>query len=90
MNDERCGICLQPPQGRRAIVERCAHIFCYGCISEFMYAPSDNVNSAHKRCPVATCGKPFCEFSEIDEEGETIQTFMFQLGCSGGNNSEPG
>ena len=52
--------------------------------------PSDISNSAHKRCPVATCGKPFCEFSEIDEEGETIQTFMFQLSCSVGNNSEPG
>ena len=75
-----CWICVQPlaNAGRLACIQSCGHIFHLECLSKSIRGDS------HCRM----CEQPFSEFDEIDSEGETVNTFIFQVGCRSRDSEE--
>ena len=74
-----CGICLQPMMayvgpcggglmGRRAGLENCTHIFCYGCIAKWA--------AINQTCP--SCRSEFLCMYVLDNEDEKLQTIIFE------------
>lgn len=68
-----CGLCeaLLVDVARRSCIPNCGHFFCLNCISQWI--------GSNSNCP--TCEQPFSEVDEIDDEGETISTIIFRVGC---------
>lgn len=49
----QCSICLET--ARDAVVSMCGHLFCWGCLAQWLYAPDSNTQ-IHYTCPVCRSG----------------------------------